>query len=74
MKFLKPLTNPKVQLAIWGIATLVWAMLLIPSLLWWKDSLLWIIVMSWWANVSASAAACLAAYSVLEQQSGKDEK
>jgi hypothetical protein len=28
----------------------VWLLLLIPSLLWWKESLVWIVAMSWYAN------------------------
>jgi len=33
--------------------TAVWIALLVPSLLWWKDSILWVIVMSVWANVAS---------------------
>ena len=33
------------------IATLVWIALAVPSLLWWKDALVWVIIMSLWANV-----------------------
>lgn len=36
-----------------AIATAVWALLLIPSLLWWKDSILWVIVLSVWANIAS---------------------
>lgn len=61
MKF-SDLAKPKVQLVLWGCATALWVLLLIPSLLIWKDSILWVIIMSWWANVSASAAAFLAAH------------
>lgn len=32
---------------VWLILTVVWAILLVPSILWWKDSLLWVIIMSW---------------------------
>ena len=59
---LSDLAKPKVQLWVWGITTVLWIVLLIPSILWWKDSILWVIIMSWWANVSASAAAFLAAH------------
>ena len=47
----------KAALWFWATMTIVWIILLIPSLLIWKDSILWIIIMSWWANVAASAAA-----------------
>jgi hypothetical protein len=36
--------------------TLAWVLLLVPTLLWWTHSLLWVIIMSWWANVAASGA------------------
>jgi hypothetical protein len=40
-----------------AVMTLVWLVLVIPSLLWWSQSLLWIILLSVWANV-ASHFAC----------------
>lgn len=33
--------------------TVCWALLLIPSLLWWEDSILWIILLSVWANIAS---------------------
>lgn len=56
------------QLWVWGAFTVIWVVLLIPTLLWWKDSLVWIVVMSWWANVAASASAFLTIKSELEQR------
>jgi hypothetical protein len=32
-------------------ATVVWALLLVPTLLWWLDSLIWVVIMSWYAIV-----------------------
>lgn len=34
-----------------GIAVLIWMALVIPTLIWWKDSILWVAMMSIWANV-----------------------
>jgi hypothetical protein len=34
-------------------ATATWLVLGIPSLLWWRHSILWVIVLSVWANVAA---------------------
>lgn len=31
--------------------TIVWALLLIPTILWWKDSIFWVATMSLYANV-----------------------
>ena len=36
--------------------TLLWVMLMIPSLLWWRESVPWLVIMSVWANVAGSAA------------------
>lgn len=43
--------------------TVLWVILLVPSLLLWKESILWIIIMSVWANVSGHFAAYQAARS-----------
>lgn len=34
-----------------------WIAMSIPTLIWWKDSVLWVAIMSIYANVEASAAA-----------------
>lgn len=36
-----------------ALATLAWLILLIPSLIWWKNSILWVILLSVWANVAS---------------------
>jgi hypothetical protein len=33
--------------------TVLWLVLAVPSILWWKDSILWVIVLSVWANVAS---------------------
>lgn len=39
------------------VSTWVWGLLLIPSLLWWKDAIFWVVLMSWWANFETSFGA-----------------
>ena len=34
----------------------MWAGLMLPSLLWWKESLVWVIIMSCYANFAGSMA------------------
>jgi len=34
-----------------------WILLAIPSVLWWKDSIIWVILLSLYANAEASFAA-----------------
>lgn len=36
-----------------AIATVVWLTLVIPTLLWWSKSILWVGLMSVWANVAS---------------------
>jgi hypothetical protein len=38
-------------------ATLIWLVLTVPSVLWWKDSILWVIILSVWANVASHFSA-----------------
>jgi hypothetical protein len=34
-------------------ATAAWLLLAIPSLLWWSHSIMWVILLSVWANVAS---------------------
>lgn len=51
-----------VTLIVWAIATAAWSGLLVPTLMLWKQSVTWIVIMSWWANVASSAANFTAAW------------
>jgi hypothetical protein len=37
-----------------------WATLIVPTLLWWSNSVLWVALMSAWANIMAHFAAYMA--------------
>lgn len=39
------------------VLTLVWVALIIPTLLWWRESVFWVAVMSLWANIASHWAA-----------------
>jgi hypothetical protein len=39
----------------------VWGTLLVPSVLWWRDSIFWVNLMSWYAIVVSHWGALLAA-------------
>lgn len=43
--------------------TVLWIALIAPSLLWWRDSVPYLVLISVWANVAGSAAAYQAARS-----------
>lgn len=43
------------------VATVVWVLLVVPTLLWWRSSIWWIALMSIWSNVASHWAAFQAA-------------
>lgn len=45
----------------------LWAVLVVPALLWWKDSIIFVILLSLYANFEASVAA----HHALQGQNGK---
>lgn len=40
-----------------GGLTLMWVVLILPTLLWWRESVLWVALMSLWANIASHWAA-----------------
>lgn len=62
------------------VLALVWAILTIPTLLWWKNSILWVSLMSIYAIVISHLAAYSAAHAekaasnALNQSAGANEK
>jgi len=51
------------------LATILWACLLPPTLLWWRESVFWVAIMSWYANVVGHWSAYQSARS---EESGND--
>lgn len=43
---------PKTMVRFHAVATVIWAALAIPTVVWWSDSILWVGLMSVWANVA----------------------
>jgi len=39
------------------VLTAAWLLAIVPTLLWWKDSVLWVALMSCWANAAGHFAA-----------------
>lgn len=44
-----------------GITTVTWLILIVPSVLWWKESIAWIVIMSAWANFAGHGAGLVSA-------------
>lgn len=53
--------SPRTWKRVHWTLTVVWALMLIPTLLWWSDSILWVAGMSLYANVAGHWAAAQAA-------------
>jgi len=61
-----------VWVRIYSIIAVAWVLLMIPSLLWWKDSLLWVIAMSCYANFAGSMASLQAARADVNSSTAED--
>lgn len=46
------LNSPLFLTRFHATATVIWLLLMIPSVTIWKDALIWVIIMSAWANVA----------------------
>ncbi len=58
---LADLATPERIRTVNGWAVLVWLTLIVPTVLFWKESILWVALMSIWANVASHYTAWLAA-------------
>jgi hypothetical protein len=52
MSIRQKLHDPAFTTSFHKWATLIWLLLLIPSLLWWRESIVWVVLMSVWANIA----------------------
>lgn len=53
--------DPTIWVRVHTTLAVTWILLFIPSLLWWKNSLMWVIAMSCYANFAGSMASLQAA-------------
>lgn len=53
--------TPGFQSHFHAAMTVFWLLLIVPSLIWWKDSILFVILISLWANVASHWASYQAA-------------
>ena len=60
-KFIDYFDDPPLLRKIHGFLTILWIVLIVPSLLWWKESILWVVLMSAWANIAGHWSAWEAA-------------
>ena len=58
--------DPVVWRKFHGTMTIIWILLIVPSLLWWHSALIWIVFMSVWANVGTHFGAWQATKAEIE--------
>jgi len=51
------LTRPRNWARVHLVLTAAWMLAIMPTLLWWRDSVLWVAMMSLWANIASHFAA-----------------
>lgn len=78
MKFIQKIVDwsndPNFLVKFHYYAMLVWLILLPPTLLLWPESILWLALMSLWANFAGHWAAAQAAHAEKSEQSGLDNE
>lgn len=58
--------DPKFLRHFHGWVTILWILLLIPSLLFWSESVMWVVLMSVWANIAGHWSAWQASRSEIK--------
>jgi hypothetical protein len=66
------LSRPTFWIYTHGCFTLAWICLMIPSLLFWRESVPWLVLMSVWANIAGSAASWQSARADLNSPTCED--
>ena len=55
--FMAALTRPRTWSRVHLVLTFAWMVAITPTMLWWRDSVLWVALMSLWANIASHFAA-----------------
>ncbi len=71
---MKKLTSPRYMMRFHLAMTAIWLLALIPTLLWWKESILWVPTMSLYANVVGHFSAWQAAKAEKSNEKGGDKE
>lgn len=66
--------SPTQRMVLHRVLKYAWAAALIPTLIWWKDSILWVAAMSLYANVVGHASAQEAAKAAVEAERREHER
>lgn len=61
------LNDPKFTTEFHKWATIAWIILIIPSVLWWNQAIIWVVLMSVWANIAGHWSAYQASRAELKQ-------
>lgn len=61
MSLRERLSDPCFWIKVHGVAALIWVVLMPPSVLWWRDSVPYLVMLSVYANFAGSVASWTAA-------------
>lgn len=56
-RFRQLLNDPKTWRRVHATLTILWFVAIVPTLLWWRDSVLWVALISCYANAAAHFSA-----------------
>ncbi len=57
------MNTPKAHVRINAVAIVIWGILAVPTILYWSESLIWIVAMSWYAIFISHITAYIASMS-----------
>lgn len=60
--------SPQRMVQLHFALTILWLVLLVPTLVWWRESIVWLVIISWYANFVGQWSAYQAARSELRQE------
>lgn len=66
------LAEPGTWVKIHGTLAVTWALLIIPSVIWWSQSIAWLVLMSGYANFAGSMASLQSARADCNSPTGED--
>lgn len=69
-----PELSPRGHLIVHRLLACTWAFLAIPTLVWWRESILWVAFMSLYANFVGHAAAAEAAEGKLRAEQHREQQ
>ena len=72
-RYARWLTSASIMAKLNAALTILWLLLIIPSVLWWSESVPWLVIMSAWANLAGHWASYQSAHSEVENDAQMED-